>query len=142
MTDPHAMLLSVRPNYVEALLNGSKTVELRRTRMRLEPGSKILIYSSSPSRQLVAEASLSHIEENEPAALWEQIGELAGVTRAEYDAYFAGASRAFGLHLRSATPLATPVTLASLRKLLGSAPPQSFRYLTAIEADSIAQLVA
>lgn len=137
MTDPHAVLLSVRPRYVGAILNGTKTVELRRTSMRLRPGAKILIYSSSPTRQLVAEAVLGRIDDDEPAALWGRVAQYAGVTRREFDSYFAAAGRAFGLHLQDVVRLPDPIDLASLRAVLGHAPPQSFRYLTASQAVSI-----
>lgn len=123
------LLLSIKPRYVNKILAGTKSVELRRTAPDLEPGAPVLLYSSTPVKAIVGHATLTTVEEQTPAELWAFARDLAGVTRAEYRAYFDGADRAFGLKLADVQRAAEPVPLERMR-LLGIEPPQSWRYIT------------
>lgn len=124
------LFLSMQPRFTAALIEGDKTVELRRTRMHAPPGSQVLLYSSSPVRAVVATAVLERIDTHPVDDLWVRAGPDAAVTKDEFDTYFAGTSDGFGLHLRAITALQRPVPLHELRECLGVEPPQSFRYLT------------
>ena len=129
------VLLSVRPKYARAILEGNKTVELRRVHMLAPAGSLLLLYSSSPTKALVGTAILDRIQGSTPRGLWHEVRNHAGVTRGEYDEYFRGAPRAFALHLRNIEALSTPAPLAAMRADAGIEPAQSFRYVTAAQAE-------
>ena len=43
-----AVLISIRPEWVEKILNGEKTLEVRKTRPRLETPFKVYIYCTNP----------------------------------------------------------------------------------------------
>ena len=132
------LLLSIRPRFVERILAGEKTVELRRGRPHIEPGQPFLIYSTVPVKALTAVAWTSGILAAPPMLLWQRVRSIAGVSRAEFDGYFAGAKKAFGLQIVTAAGLQEPLPLLALRQLMpGFHPPQSFRYLT---ADQVAAL--
>lgn len=47
------LLISIRPVYANKIFDGSKTVELRRVRPRLETGSVVLVYVSNPVQALM-----------------------------------------------------------------------------------------
>ena len=47
------LLISIKPEYAQKILDGEKTVELRKTRTRLKPGDIVLVYVSSP-QQVIA----------------------------------------------------------------------------------------
>lgn len=123
-----ALIISIRPQFVEAILEGTKTVELRRTRPNVEIGSLIIFYSSSPTRAIVGWASLAGMVEGTPDQLWDDHGERAAIAEDEYDLYFAGTDSAYGLELEDVVQAAEPVPLATIRSL-GIEPPQSWRYL-------------
>ena len=53
MQPDRVTLLSVRPRFAEALLNGTKTAEIRRRRANIPDGSLCLLYASAPVRALV-----------------------------------------------------------------------------------------
>jgi predicted transcriptional regulator len=131
------LLLSIQPRFTAAIISGEKTVELRRSRMQATPGSQVLLYSSSPVKAVVATAVLERIDSNGPEELWSISGAVTAVTKAEFDEYFAGAKNAYGLHLRNVTSLTEPISLRALRDSLGVEPPQSFRYLTRAQVDSL-----
>jgi predicted transcriptional regulator len=124
------LLLSIRPVYAEAILSGAKTVELRRTRPRVAIPTEALIYASTPLRALVGTCRVDSVEELAIDKLWTQAGPYAAIARAEFFAYFEGATTGFALHLSSPRRLDDPVGLTQLRvNVEGFNPPQSFRYV-------------
>lgn len=124
------ILLSVRPEFASLILDGSKTVELRRQLPRVNPGDLIALYVSSPVKQLVATLEVVSVETGAPGKLWSVVSAHAGLSRREYDDYFEGAKRAVGIFLRNVRRRRSPVSLNRLRSLIdGFTPPQSFRYL-------------
>lgn len=132
------VLLSLRPRFATAILEGKKTVELRRVHMLAPAGSLLLLYSSSPMRAIVGTATLDRLQESTPRQLWEEVMSRAAISRGEYDEYYRGARRAFALHLRDVRALPTPSPLAVMRSSAGVSPAQSFRYVTADEASLLA----
>jgi predicted transcriptional regulator len=135
--DERILFLSIRPRFTDAIMSGEKTVELRRSRMQATPGSQVLLYSSSPVKAVVATAVLERILAHGPEEMWSCFGAVSAVTKVEFDRYFAGAERAYGLHLHNVTSLPEPISLRELRDGLGVEPPQSFRYLTRAQVDSL-----
>ncbi|MGM5595168.1 ASCH domain-containing protein [Corynebacterium glucuronolyticum] len=117
---PRSLLISTRPTFVEQILTGTKTVELRRKKPQLRPGATVYIYATAPVKAVVARAQLAGIVSLPPARLWEEVG--------EFFHYFAGCSIGHGLVLSSVEKLAEPVTMVELREY-GIAVPQSWRYL-------------
>lgn len=128
-TAERALFLSIRPQFVEAILAGTKTVELRRTRPNVEVGSLVIFYSSTPTRAIVGWASLAGMVEGTPCQLWDKHGARAAIAEDEFDTYFAGAVSAYGLELEDVVQAVKPVPLATIRSL-GIEPPQSWRYLS------------
>ena len=128
--DERALLLSLRPRYARLLLDGTKTVELRRVRPAAQDGMLVLLYASSPTRTLVGTARVVEVEAASLEAVWRHHGPDAAITREEFDAYFVGVETAVAITLASIQPLQRPRPLKDLRdRVAGFRPPQSFRYL-------------
>jgi predicted transcriptional regulator len=119
------VLMSIRPVYADAILDGSKTVELRRRRPSFTRGSRVLVYSSSPSQQLKGTFDVGLIHGDEPDVLWEKIGEQAGIDRAGFDAYFEGCAMAYAIEVEN------PRRIKPRR--LAIRPPQSYLFLRSRE---------
>lgn len=127
-------MLSVRPRYAEMLLSGEKTVELRRVRPRIGPGDFILLYASSPQCRVVGVCRVVRILAGAPGALWGEIGQLAAVSRPEYNRYFKDARRAIAIVVERPLRMSGELTLRDLRKHApGFRPPRSFGYLANLE---------
>ena len=94
MAAEQPVLLSVRPRFADALLDGTKTVEMRRRPMRLHAGTLCLLYSSSPTRALTGALSVAGVDHGTPDELWRRHGPRTAVTRDEYDDYLDGRSTA------------------------------------------------
>jgi predicted transcriptional regulator len=123
-------LLSVRPRFAEALLDGSKTVEIRRRRAHLAHGSTCLLYATSPVRALLGAMQVSRTASGTPDALWRRWGSQTALERDEYDAYLAGSDQACAIVVGAVTRFAFPVALAELRRRQAAfVTPQSYRFV-------------
>lgn len=125
-----ALLLSVRPRYAQAILNGTKTVEIRRQGPAVHPGTLVIIYATKPVGAIVGTARISDISCGNPADMWERHNRSMGITRADYDAYLSGAETAYLLFLRRVQRLEPLLTLEQIRSATTFQPPQSYRYLS------------
>jgi predicted transcriptional regulator len=133
-----ALFLSLRPHYADLLLEGRKSIELRRVRPVAAEGSVVLLYAASPAMTLVGKAEVSQIHVAGLNEIWQQHGSETGITRKEYDRYFAGVDRAVAIELREIRRLERPRPLEDLRRrLAGFRPPQSYRYLDSCEVAAL-----
>src|SRR4051794_19317173 len=108
MDSARSLLVSVRPRFAALILDGTKTVELRRVRPAVLPGAMVVIYASSPLKGLVGTGTVEAIEVGALDRIWDAHGERAAVTRDEYDAYFGGADRAVAIELTDVQRLSRP----------------------------------
>ena len=82
------ILLSIKPKYVERILEGTKKVEYRRVIPKCKDITHIIIYASAPICRVVAEVSISNILSDRPSILWEKTFEVGGISNDEYCSYF------------------------------------------------------
>ncbi|MEU3559357.1 ASCH domain-containing protein [Kitasatospora sp. NPDC006786] len=129
MNQERALLLSVHPRFATAILAGSKTVEVRRQRVAVPPGTPVVIYATAPTMALVGTARVASVHVGSPSEVWAASRSRTGITRREYDEYMSGAAQASGLTLEAPATFEEPVTLSTLRSAGTFHPPQSYRYL-------------
>jgi predicted transcriptional regulator len=119
------VLMSIKPEYVAAIVNGEKTVELRRKRPSFAPGTTVIVYSSAPSQRVEVSFKTGEVHEAAPAALWRKVSKIAGVSKQAFDDYFNGCDIAYAIEVES------------VRKLrphdLPMRPPQSYMFLRGAE---------
>lgn len=121
------LLMSIRPQYVDLILSGRKTVELRRKAPKSCP-AVVVMYASGNSRQIEGSATLASVQTSTPDDIWARFGGVSGLSRDAFDAYFDGAHEATALLLAQPARARRPLPLSDLR-LLGLEPPQSWRYI-------------
>ena len=126
-----AVLLSIKPKYVDLILAGSKRVELRRSWPSNDIGVMVL-YSSAPIQRLVGLAFIDRVEECDLERLWD-IADAngGGVTYEELQAYVEGKKRAFGVMIDRVKVAKVAVDPKSLFE--DFTPPQSFLYLSPLD---------
>ncbi|MDE0269096.1 MAG: ASCH domain-containing protein [Acidimicrobiaceae bacterium] len=126
------LVLSLKPHFADAVLAGTKTVELRRIRPRIDVPVTALVYASSPVKALVGTCTVQKVESLSLADLWSHHKSQTGVNYNEFRRYFKGVSVGVGLTLSCAEPLSHRIPLADLReRYRGFRPPQSFAYVDA-----------
>ncbi|MCY4391166.1 MAG: ASCH domain-containing protein [Chloroflexi bacterium] len=137
MADPspgRIVLMSVHPEYAEALLNGTKTVELRKARLA-NSTSHIVIYATAPVQRVVGWVKAGHIEDGTPRTIWQKHKSRVGILEQAFRRYYRGHRRAVAIHVESPQRLAMPLELSAVED--GLTPPQSWRYLSDTAAESV-----
>lgn len=119
------ILLSINPEHVENILNGSKKVEYRKAKCRSDV-DKILIYSTSPVKKVVGEVDLLEVIEDLPNNVWRLTSQDAGITRGFFDKYYENKAKAVAFKLGEVTKYKEPLSLSDLGI---NAAPQSFIYI-------------
>ncbi|MHB8375020.1 MAG: ASCH domain-containing protein [Vulcanimicrobiaceae bacterium] len=124
------VLFSIKPAYADKILDGRKTVELRRRFTDSEVvGSLAFIYSTSPVRELVGYARIRDVRRLRVSDIWHEYRDAAGIDKADFDSYFEGRCEGYVIVLDEPMRLADAVPIADLRERFGFVPPQSFRYV-------------
>ncbi len=119
------MLLSINPEHVENILLGTKKFEFRKVRCKSNV-NKIIIYATSPIMQVVAEAEILGIIEDDPTAVWDLTAEFAGISKLFYDQYFEGRNKAIAYQLGKVKRYPRPKALSDYGVNFA---PQSFVYV-------------
>lgn len=123
------VVLSIKPHYSEKIIEGFKTVELRRRFPVSAPkGTVAYIYSTSPVRAMVGMAEIKNVLKLPIAQIWERFEEMAHIDKCDFDKYFEGVELGFALVFAEARAFSRPLPLSELRKKFGFEPPQSFLY--------------
>ena len=124
-----AVLLSIKPCFADLIFNGTKTVELRRHAPKIKSGDLVFLYVASPIKAVRGAFSVEEVVSGTPRSVWRRFGDLTGITKQEFDAYFVGKQTACAIVVRDAWEMKGSI---SLKKLRGNnknfRPPQSFRY--------------
>jgi len=126
------LMMSIKPKYADKILDGSKTIELRKVRPRnAGSGDLVVVYASSPKKSLVGLFEIADIMKSDPKELWRQARDRAGVEKKEFEDYFTGTRDAYGISIGKTWWLKSEVSLSDLKKLMPSfTVPQSFCYLS------------
>ena len=121
------MLLSIKPEFVAAILRGEKRYEFRRRIFRRSIGV-VVVYATVPIRRVVAEFSVRCVICDSPRALWRLTREAAGIEERLFFEYFRGKKFGYAIEIGRVRQYRSP--FCPVRRL-GVKPPQSFIYLPA-----------
>ena len=122
------ILLSIKPEYVEKIFNGTKTYEYRKCPFKQTDIRTVVVYSTLPVGQLVGEFEIDGVISDEPVALWETTQHGAGIDADFFDAYFEGRASAVAFKIGVTRLYPVPVDPKDVFEKFVA--PQSFRYIT------------
>ena len=130
------VLLSLRPRYADLVFEGLKRAELRRRFARQAENRTVLIYVTSPVREIRGGFRVERVWTGSPEDIWVEISEMAGVEKGDFDAYYNGRKIAYALEIADVWEYTRPIGLSSLRESFHDfVVPQSWRYLKPHELD-------
>ena len=121
------IVISIRPEHVENIINGSKKYEYR-TKAAKSDVKKILIYETLPIKKVVAEAEILEVLMLPPEELWAETKDKSGIKKDFFDSYFRGREVAYAYKLGKIKVYEQPKELSEFGI---KAAPQSFVYLPA-----------
>jgi predicted transcriptional regulator len=132
MLQAENILISVEYDYVLKMLNGSKTAEVRRRQLRIQPGTRVWIYSKLPRGHVELVATADEVVAASPRRLWELYEERIAITSSAFRTYLRGVDIGCAILLRDIKPLQPALKLDTLRRTARDFhPPQFFKRLVA-----------
>lgn len=130
MNDVKNILISIEQRHVNNLLNGTKTIELRRRKIDIPKGSKVWIYSKVPTGKVCAYGIVDYIYSDTPSNIWKNYGAVSGITKAEFFEYFSDRDLGCAIVFQQVNEIDDALPLNLIRDKLNSFhPPQFFKYL-------------
>jgi predicted transcriptional regulator len=120
---PIVILISIKPRFARAILDGDKRFELRRFVPRFTAGDRALIYASSPVRRVVGAFTVGELATGSPEEVWQAIGGRgSGLSEQGFLAYMGQAARCAAIEVRAPRRFEPPLALPFR-------PPQSYQFL-------------
>ena len=130
----NVLLLSIHEKYATKIFDGRKTVELRRLKPRLNPGDLIVVYVTSPRKEIVGVLEVAKVLALPPDLLWKVVSNKSGLTSDEFYGYFEDAPLGFAIFVGKYDYFSKSLALDLLReKWSGFSPPQGYKYLDSDE---------
>ncbi len=120
-----AILLSINPNHVENILNGTKWYEFRKKPCKRHV-DKIFIYSTNPVMKVVGEAEVDDVLVDNPEVIWKITQKKSGIDKTFFDKYYVNKNQAVAYKLKNVIQYSEP---KELRDYGISNAPQSFQYV-------------
>jgi predicted transcriptional regulator len=140
VTDAVDAIISIHPGYATAILDGTKTIELRRRIPSLGKGARLWIYATRPTAAVVGVATIADVSRAHPRTIWQKHRAGTGVDYDSFTEYFAGTTEGIAILLAAARRV-RPVSLEQLRKVRARFhPPQVLVRLTSAEAEALENL--
>src|SRR5262245_54229114 len=119
------ILISLHRKYVQRMLDGKKSIELRRRAVHVARGTRVWIYSKSPYAVVEAFAVVDRVIRARPQELWNQYKDRVGISKSDFESYFLHVTVGCALVLRDIERLPHSVSLSEIRDHVSSfQPPQ------------------
>lgn len=122
------LLMSIRPAFAEKLLDGSKSIEIRKRFSKRWIGHDVVLYASKPQGSLVGKAKINSVTKDVPTNIWSQFESKIGCSKSDFDAYVGSATEVAAIEIKDAVPYWGSVPLKQLSTVLSLklTPPQSY----------------
>lgn len=120
------VLLSIHPEYADAIFEGRKHYEFRRVIFK-ESVEEIVVYATAPISRVVGSFLIEDVYKGTPSELWEITKSVAGISKKKFDEYFKDKDRAFAIKIAATTRFNNPKPLSMF--LPSNTAPQSFCYI-------------
>jgi type I restriction enzyme S subunit len=122
------VLLSIKPQYVDQILEGNKKFEFRKSIFKNRDIRRVFIYSSAPVKKVVASFEIGQIIEASPQELWAKCHEFAGIPEQDFFDYFNNSEVGYAIEIMNLSELFEPIDpYLSMNNFKA---PQSYYYLS------------
>ncbi len=121
------VLLSIKPKFAEAIIDGRKRYEFRKSKFAKKDINRVYIYSIYPVKKIIGAFRISNIIEDRPRALWDRLKDYAGISEEEFFNYFSDSKKGFALEIKDVVKFENPIDPETL--IPNFVPPQSFYYI-------------
>lgn len=122
-----SVLLSIRPEFVEKIFDGSKRYEYRRILFKELGVHKVIVYASSPVQMVVGEFEVDGVLSLKTEGLWRKTKLESGISKNFFDKYFSGKVVGHAIQIGKVVRYDQPLCLNQEFGI--KHPPQSFAYI-------------
>lgn len=126
VTNRNVILISIHPEYANAMFAGEKNIEFRKTNIPNDL-EYVILYATSPIKQIVGYFKVHKIIKEQPQKLWEAFSKTSGTTEEFYFRYYHNIEYGLGLILERVCQFSKPFSLENAG--FSPKPPQSFSYV-------------
>lgn len=120
-----SILLSINPEYVEKIMNGSKKFEYRKRECKRKI-DRIVIYSTAPVKKIIGEAEVEKVLVDSLEKIWKITKDFSGIDKIFFDSYYRDKDYAVVYQLKNIVEYSSPRDLSEYGI---SSAPQSFQYI-------------
>ncbi|MEN0666952.1 ASCH domain-containing protein [Caldifermentibacillus hisashii] len=120
------VLLSIKPEYVQKIIKGTKKYEYRKRIFKKNVDS-VVIYSTMPEGKIIGEFTIDEIIMNSPKEIWNQTYLFSGISKDLFLEYFSGHDEGFAIKIKEFIKYKEPINPKQLDKNFVA--PQSYRYI-------------
>lgn len=124
------LVVSIKPKYMQQILEGNKLIELRKCKPSLETKNLIVVlYCTTPVKAVVGFCSIEELIEESPNSMWKNFSEIVGISKEDFFSYYENSNKAFGIRLSNLIKLKQNISLENIRtKIPNFSPPQTYKY--------------
>lgn len=123
------IIISIKPEFVNKIITGEKSIELRKVKPNVSESDIVLIYSTMPVKAIIAYCEVDFILKMAPEILWKTHSKKLGIDKERFSSYYLNCENAVGIGLKSVCKLEKAITLEQVKKHIPNfSPPQTYRY--------------
>jgi predicted transcriptional regulator len=122
-----SVLLSIKPEFVTRIFEGTKQFEFRRRLFANRDIKTIVVYATAPVSKVIGEFEIEDILELEIDELWEKTKEYSGIQKEYFEAYFVGLETGYAIKIGETYKYEFPLELKADFNVKNA--PQSFVYV-------------
>lgn len=104
---PTRALLSIKPQFAEAIFRGEKRFEFRRATFK-RPVSSAVVYASSPVQRVIGEFDVVGVIVAPLETLWRKTRQFAGIEKRFFMSYFSGCELGYAIQIGGVRPYQEP----------------------------------
>ena len=121
-------LLSIKPEFVEEIIEGRKKFEYRKKVFKRSDISSIVVYATKPYGKVVGEFEIETILEENIDKLWSDTKHLSGISEEFFYEYFKDRDSGFAIQIKKFKEYKKHLELSEFDSTIKTAP-QSFCYI-------------
>ena len=121
-------LLSIKPEFVEEIIEGRKKFEYRKKLFKRSDISTIVVYATKPYGKVVGEFEIETILEENIDKLWSDTKHLSGISEEFFYEYFKDRDSGFAIQIKKFKEYKKHLELSEFDSTIKTAP-QSFCYI-------------
>jgi predicted transcriptional regulator len=137
------LFISIKEVYAQRILEGTKKIELRKSKPNVSQGDYVILYCTSPVKAIVGMARVENLIVNTPEEMWQLHSHELGIDMKDYQNYYNDSDKAVGIVLSGIEKFVNTICLSQIKRVLPAfSPPQTYKYfLNFIPSSDYATLV-